>query len=543
MATSGKAFGQAAAALAGAAVLAAVIFGQGRANAIEVAPGAVEARADGRCSLVEAIRNANNEANGLVYPDCAAGDPSGGDVINLPAGSVFRLTQPHNQSDFGPNGLPWVGTEVTINGNGATIWRPSTAPEFRVFAVGPSGNLTLNRVSIEGGLVADHPGAGILNQGRLTVRDSQVRANYGEGIYSSDDAGRAAALTVTGSTISANGAEGIWSRNGTALVVNSTLSGNGGGGLLNGRDGVMTVVNSTITANTGTNYGGGVFNFQGRLTLQRNVLSGNSAPQAAEVYNTGQITTGDNLLAHAGMTTAQAFGNFMPGASDMNGAADALALPLAAILDSTLANHSGPTPTHALPPGSPAIDRAANALCAAAPVSGGDQRGQPRNTDGNGAPSANECDLGAHEAQGSAEPTPTPPPPGQALAFVPAVTYSQPPFAGPFEAEPNNNPLLANGPILLDQPYLGLPNDARDYYYVDLPAVASLSVALSGYVGRNPQLQVLRGGELLAYDWNEPFQIVLTDQPAGRYFVMVYVDGWYSQSESYTLRVTATGSQ
>ena len=47
---------------------------------------------------------------------------------------------------------------------------------------------------------------------------------------------------------------------------------------------------------------------------------------------------------------------------------------------------------------SPAIDRAPSADCAAAPVGGLDQRGQPRNTDGDGRASANECDIGALEA-------------------------------------------------------------------------------------------------------------------------------------------------
>ena len=53
--------------------------------------------------------------------------------------------------------------------------------------------------------------------------------------------------------------------------------------------------------------------------------------------------------------------------------------------------------TLALPTGSTAIDKAPDADCAAAPVSGIDQRGEPRNVDGNGAASSNECDIGAFE--------------------------------------------------------------------------------------------------------------------------------------------------
>ena len=57
--------------------------------------------------------------------------------------------------------------------------------------------------------------------------------------------------------------------------------------------------------------------------------------------------------------------------------------------------------THALPANSPALDRAPNADCNAAPVSGVDQRGQPRNQNGSGAAGSNECDAGAYEREGS----------------------------------------------------------------------------------------------------------------------------------------------
>ena len=51
-----------------------------------------------------------------------------------------------------------------------------------------------------------------------------------------------------------------------------------------------------------------------------------------------------------------------------------------------------PTQTHALPPGSIAIDAAPSDACPAT-----DQRGEPRNVDGDGAPSDHECDIGAFE--------------------------------------------------------------------------------------------------------------------------------------------------
>ena len=58
-----------------------------------------------------------------------------------------------------------------------------------------------------------------------------------------------------------------------------------------------------------------------------------------------------------------------------------------------LADKGGPTWTHALLPGSPAIDVAPTASC-----SGNDQRSVPRNQDGDSFASSNECDTGAVEA-------------------------------------------------------------------------------------------------------------------------------------------------
>jgi len=56
-----------------------------------------------------------------------------------------------------------------------------------------------------------------------------------------------------------------------------------------------------------------------------------------------------------------------------------------------LANNGGSTLTHALLPGSPAIDAGDPAVCAAAPVNNLDHRGVAR-------PQGSACDIGAVEA-------------------------------------------------------------------------------------------------------------------------------------------------
>jgi hypothetical protein len=71
-----------------------------------------------------------------------------------------------------------------------------------------------------------------------------------------------------------------------------------------------------------------------------------------------------------------------------------------------LQDNSGLTPTQALLPGSAAIDKADNAICAALPVNSVDQRGLPRFPTGDPV-----CDIGAFEVQPQA-PAPTPTPTG-----------------------------------------------------------------------------------------------------------------------------------
>jgi hypothetical protein len=110
------------------------------AATITVAPGTPPAiRNDGRCSLIEAIVNANADA--ATHADCVAG--RGADTIVLSVGSVQTLTGVNNTT-YGYNGLPVIRSRITIAGRQSTIVRESTAfPGFRILAVSRTGNLTL----------------------------------------------------------------------------------------------------------------------------------------------------------------------------------------------------------------------------------------------------------------------------------------------------------------------------------------------------------------------------------------------------------------
>ena len=190
-------------------------------------------------------------------------------------------------------------------------------------------------------------------------------------------------------------------------IENSTISGNvasQGGGISN-IAGRVTITNSTISGNI-ANAGGGIFNNHavlgyccqfcvgsrdGTLILNNSVIAGNQAPVAPEIANTSILTANNfNLFGangNAGVT------GFTPGPTDI-----VPSVSLAQIL-APLNNNGGPTDTHALVAGSPAIDAGNPSGCRdnAGMLLPTDQRGFLRLDDGNNDGTA-RCDIGAYEA-------------------------------------------------------------------------------------------------------------------------------------------------
>jgi len=392
---------------------------------------------------VRAINAANKDtrANGR----CAKS--SGADTIVLPRGSTQRLTSVNNDD----NGLPVIRSDITIVGNNSTIRRAGTAPRFRIFAVGDTGDLTLRRTTVSGGrgvgggvyiyggsvsltnstisgnnVERNANGGDVGNEygvgGSLTVTNSTISNNFGTGIQLHD--GRvsltnstvsnniagcgvfADVLTVIDSTISGNGGcglgAGLGSNPSASLTVNrSTISGNAGRGVNCDECYEGNLTNTTVTGNGASGFiGAGVNINQGTVTLTRTLISGNTNPRAdgAEVYNRGgsdSVTAASfNVFGHSGLTNDQAFENFTPGPTDITATSNGNdPTALAEILDTGLANNGGPTRTHALVFGSPAIDTVTDGTC---PPPAKDQRGVRRPQDGNNDGAA-ICDTGSFE--------------------------------------------------------------------------------------------------------------------------------------------------
>ena len=112
-------------------------------------------------------------------------------------------------------------------------------------------------------------------------------------------------------------------------------------------------------------------------------------------------------------------------------------------------------------------------------------------------------------------------------------------FEGPWEAEPNNTYLQANGPLRSDQDYYGYPNDQKDYFSINLSSGGQIVVDLTNDTAQGVQLQLFYQtvDNRVDYVLNAPYHIQYTAQP-GLYYIYIYTAGNYSSSAAYTLHVT-----
>ena len=352
-----------------------------------------------------------------------------------------------------------VNKSVTIRGPGADMLSINGNATHRVFQIRPPNVCPAIAVSISGltitnGFDPNGGGAGILNLfSDLTISDCTVSNNVtgddGGGIYNAHGI-CGAHLTVNNSTIIGNSARqagggaggGIfnWSSDSQATlnINNSTISGNSaqtGGGIYNlartrrnvSSSATATISNSTISGNTATtSRGGGIYTegnsgfFFGiaRLTVTNSTISGNSATSlGGGIYATGTTVTigqtilktgssGQNIYRNAGTVTSLGYNLSNDNASGLLiGPGDQINTdPLLGPLQ----NNGGPTFTHALLPGSPAIDRGNPSFT---PPPDKDQRDCPFVRVFNG-----RIDVGSFESQpqpprpcDSPRPRPTPP--------------------------------------------------------------------------------------------------------------------------------------
>ncbi len=416
--------------------------------------------ADAFCTLREAVHvaNTNDAAGGLGGGNlgCEA-DNAGLDTIQLTAGHIYQLDLYFSHEDANIWGdLDMAGpTTITTVGNGLAEIRGKTAAGDKdrvLHALSTAGSVTLNRVVVSNGFLnvadagdaLDSGGGGVRADTSLTVIDSEITDNavaipslnvFGGGIYAKGPLGK---LTMRGSTVEGNTVNAtnnqvigagiaVYGTGSAAEIANTTISGNtstgsvtdpgyvGGAFLGDGTAATpspVTLTNTTITDNTATAGGaavGGLQIYTG--TMNGNLVAGNTADSNPVDCIGGPETSDGNLIGNTSVVHCQ-----------LTGPNDQVGTNLSPIPPNigALTDNGGPTRTHALNPGSPAIDAAGPN----GPTT--DQRGVSR-------PQGSACDIGAFELASTPMPgfncaglIPLPPPASGGASPTAAV-----PAAGP----------------------------------------------------------------------------------------------------------------
>ena len=195
-------------------------------------------------------------------------------------------------------------------------------------------------------------GGGITNTGTLTLTNSTISDNSGNG---GAGIGNWGDLTIINSTISGNVASG-----GSSL---------GGGGIDN--YGATYITNATISGNV-SHFGGGILNhdeFGGTVELDNTIVAANTASSSAPDIS-GPVTGSNNLIGDGtGMT---GIANDDSGFNQVGTTSNRIDPKL-----DTLDENGGPTQTMALMAGSPAIAEG-NVLLATSKGGGGNNHGRHR---------------------------------------------------------------------------------------------------------------------------------------------------------------------
>jgi CSLREA domain-containing protein len=226
-----------------------------------------------------------------------------------------------------------------------------------------TGTLTMTYSTVSGNSTGTAGGGGIANaHGVITITFSTLSNNAATNSGGGGLSSVGGVIAISNSTVSTNtastGAGGIsvGLSNSTLALVNSTVSGNMGGGISVGAGGTATLASVTIVGNTGLSAGSGISNSGGVVKFKNTLIAGNGAfSDCAGILESFAY----NLIQNAdGCTvTGDTTGNLL-------GVAPGLLSPLGFEFH-TWGDFGSPSPTmmHMISSGSPVEDAANPAGC------------------------------------------------------------------------------------------------------------------------------------------------------------------------------------
>ena len=358
----------------------------------------------------------------------------GSNLITLQAGT-YRLTLRGDDATAEAGDLDITGS-VMIHGDpaGETVIDARKAKD-RAFEVLPGGGLTLFNVTVQGGNTSGDGGA-VFSAGMLSIESSTFTKNKahvsGGAIASEGGTATLFDVVVTKNKAVTNDGGGLeFDVGGSAMLMRVTVShnkaGDTGGGIDTDNGVDVTLDGCTVSNNKSRHEGGGLDPSAGTLTISNSTISGNKSAKGGgiQLEDSGVVILhndtiafnkakeGAGLWTEAGSSTTlddtivaknkpfDCFGGLVSNGSNLIGRSDGCTItgdttgnivggpkpakPVDPKLG-PLADNGGTTQTHALLPGSPAID----AVVGTCPPPSSDQRSMPR---------TGTCDIGAFEVQ------------------------------------------------------------------------------------------------------------------------------------------------
>jgi len=273
--------------------------------------------------------------------------------------------------------------DSTISGNTASQNGGGVAARFR-------SRIEINRSTISGNKGANGGGVAI-DGGSVYIADSLLHKN-----------------STNGAAFSTGGGLFVRYLGAVATITNSTISGNSsryyGGGIALALGAETSITNSTIVENIGL-FNGGLFaddDANSYASFQNSIFR-NTRIEIGSNTDNHFNSLGNNLFGDSSKDTSSSFVFFTPAGTDIIATSDGTKPKAASGIFRTLSDNGGPTLTHALVSGSPALNAANNADCPA-----NDQRGEKRDA---------KCDIGAFELQDDSSFFVVPLPNGKSVIF------------------------------------------------------------------------------------------------------------------------------
>ncbi len=338
-----------------------------------------------RTYLKNTIANVTIQNGATITPPSNIFDTGGGAILN--SGTLtIQDSVIKNNSALGSGGAIFTLNHALTIENTEIISNTAEGVGGGIYGYNTGGVITLTNSLLAGNTAVGTYGGGIDANGPLYLRDTTIRdnssASFGGGLRLYDQA-VLENVTLTGNQAASGAA--IFAQQGAITLTNVTVSENTasnsyGGIYLSGPGVSLYLQNSTIANNhrtnaVGTGYNGLMIGNNASAEIVNTIFAGNDGRNCGGT--TGNWTSlGYNLSSDYYCALTQT--------GDQQGVDPLLGL---------LADNGGATLTHALQPGSPAIDAGTNSACPAA-----DQRSVTRPYDGDNDSTAT-CDVGAYEAQ------------------------------------------------------------------------------------------------------------------------------------------------